>query len=86
MILYRSSLSNYYHLVLVVGGWLLYKSENFQNMGEFYRSATIENNMIRKHVQSRDFFVSKWIYSRRLDPKARARTENTETVVTGIYY
>ena len=41
MILYRSSLTNYYYLVLVIGGWLLYKSKNFQNMGGFYRSATI---------------------------------------------
>ncbi len=33
IILYRYSLSNYYHLVLVVGGWLLQKWENFQKNG-----------------------------------------------------
>ena len=42
--------------------------------------------MIRKHVQLCNFFVLKWIYSQKLDPKARAQTENIETVVIGIYY
>ena len=36
MIFYQFLLFNYYHLVLMVGGWLLYKLEIFQNMGKFY--------------------------------------------------
>ena len=41
MILYRSSLPTYYHLVLVVGGWSSRKWEIFQKRCGFHRSATI---------------------------------------------
>ena len=41
MILYRYILPIYYHLLLVVSGWLSRKWKNFEKSCGFYRSATI---------------------------------------------
>ena len=42
MISYRFSISNLYHLVLVVGVWLLKKLKIFENLSGFQCSATID--------------------------------------------
>ena len=46
MILYRSTIRNLYHLVLVVGVWLLKKCKIFEYLSGFQGSATIS----RQHL------------------------------------
>ena len=41
-ILYRSMIRNLYHLVLVVGVWLLKRLKIFENLSGFQGSATID--------------------------------------------
>ena len=45
MILYRSILPIYYHLLLVVSGWLSRKWKIFEKSCGFYRSATIDSEL-----------------------------------------
>lgn len=47
MVLYRSMVRNFYHLVLVVGWWLLKRVKFFEKLSGFQGSATISDTQTK---------------------------------------
>ena len=73
MILDRSSLPNYYHLVLVVGGWLLQKWDNLHlkvrsDCTFNHQPLNIDLGLMNSIISARSLFSSWWNFTNHSSP------------------